>query len=52
MEFYNFKSTMGCGSSKGKAATEEVDANIEFKELNVASMDRFFEKAKETLDNF
>ena len=43
---------MGCGESKGKAETETAAADINFKVLGVGSMDKFFESAKELLDNF
>lgn len=42
---------MGCGSSKGKSEAE-TDTDISFKSINVLSMDNFFDKAKETLENF
>ena len=44
---------MGCGESKGKAeggSTEQ--AEIEFKETGVWSLDQFFESAKKLLDSF
>lgn len=43
---------MGCGASKGKEENAEENIEINFKTINVGSMDRFFEKAKELMDNF
>jgi hypothetical protein len=43
---------MGCGASKGKAEADPTAADINFKAIGVASMDSFFDKAKEVLDNF
>jgi hypothetical protein len=42
---------MGCGASKGKEGNAEENIDITFKTVNVNSMDRFFEKAKELMDN-
>ena len=42
---------MGCGASKGKEAGGEEAVDITFKTVNVGSLDRFFEKAKELMDN-
>ena len=43
---------MGCGASKGKADAEPDVSEMNFKPVGVASMDAFFDKCKETLDNF
>ena len=45
---------MGCGASKGKSEEggNTADANIEFKDTGVPSMDDFFGSAKKTLDSF
>ena len=44
---------MGCGESKGKeegASTEPV--KITFKDVGVHSMDVFFRRCKQTMDDF
>ena len=43
---------MGCGASKGKDEADTTAADINFKPIGVDSMDSFFDKAKELLDNF
>lgn len=40
---------MGCGASKG-ASKEQAPSDITFKDTGVASMDNFFAKAKDILD--
>ena len=40
---------MGCGASKGSSSSQSVD--ITFKPLGVSSMDNFFQKAKDILDD-
>ena len=40
---------MGCGQSKGTVKSE-APADINFKHIGVVSMDTFFRKAKEILD--
>lgn len=42
---------MGCGASKGKAEGAEENIEITFKTVNVGSLDRFFERAKELSEN-
>lgn len=43
---------MGCGGSKGKSESEPEMAEVNFKPVGVQSMDNFFDKCKEVLDNF
>lgn len=43
---------MGCGASKGKAESEATITEVNFKPVGVDSMDAFFDKCKEVLDNF
>lgn len=43
---------MGCGASKGKEEAEPDVTEISFKPVGVDSMDAFFDKAKEVMDNF
>lgn len=43
---------MGCGASKGKSESEPTITEVNFKTVGVASMDAFFEKCTEVLDNF
>lgn len=41
---------MGCGASKGRSSSE--NESITFKHLGVHSMDEFFNKCKEIVDQF
>lgn len=43
---------MGCGASKGKSDAEPTITEVNFKPVGVVSMDAFFEKCTEVLDNF
>lgn len=43
---------MGCGGSKGKSEAEPDVTEVNFKPVGVQSMDDFFDKCKEVLDNF